>query len=145
MNINLEIKKLVRYGLENNLIEKEDEIFARNCILETLCLDDYEEVQDEIFEINLEEILKNILDFAVEKKLIENTIVHRDLFDTKLMSCLTPRPSEVVKIFQKNMKNHQKQQPCGITIFHKKQITSDATELKKILNGHVKQNMEFWI
>ena len=97
MNINLEIKKLVRYGLENNLIEKEDEIFARNCILETLCLDDYEEVQDEIFEINLEEILKNILDFAVEKKLIENTIVHRDLFDTKLMSCLTPRPSEVVK------------------------------------------------
>lgn len=101
MNINLEIKKLVRYGLENNLIEKEDEIFARNCILETLCLDDYEEVQDEIFEINLEEILKNILDFAVEKKLIENTIVHRDLFDTKLMSCLTPRPSEVVKIFQK--------------------------------------------
>lgn len=101
MNINLEIKKLVRYGLENNLIEKEDEIFARNCILETLCFDDYEEVQDEIFEINLEEILKNILDFAVEKKLIENTIVHRDLFDTKLMSCLTPRPSEVVKIFQK--------------------------------------------
>lgn len=101
MNINLEIKKLVRYGLENNLIEKEDEIFARNCILETLCLDDYEEVQDEIFEINLEEILKNILDFAVEKKLIENTIVHRDLFDTKLMSCLTPRPSEVVKNFQK--------------------------------------------
>lgn len=101
MNINLEIKKLVRYGLENNLIEKEDEIFARNCILETLCLDDYEEVQDEIFEINLAEILKNILDFAVEKKLIENTIVHRDLFDTKLMSCLTPRPSEVVKIFQK--------------------------------------------
>lgn len=101
MNINLEIKKLVRYGLENNLIEKEDEIFARNCILETLCLDDYEEVQDETFEINLEEILKNILDFAVEKKLIENTIVHRDLFDTKLMSCLTPRPSEVVKNFQK--------------------------------------------
>ena len=101
MNINLEIKKLVRYGLENNLIEKEDEIFARNCILETLCFDDYEEVQDEIFEINLEEILKNILDFAVEKKLIENTIVHRDLFDTKLMSCLTPRPSEVVKNFQK--------------------------------------------
>ena len=101
MNINLEIKKLVRYGLENNLIEKEDEIFARNCILETLCLDDYKEVQDETFEINLEEILKNILDFAVEKKLIENTIVHRDLFDTKLMSCLTPRPSEVVKNFQK--------------------------------------------
>ena len=104
MNINLEIKKLVRYGLENNLIEKEDEIFARNCILETLCLDDYEEVQDEIFEINLEEILKNILDFAVEKKLIENTIIHRDLFDTKLMSCLTPRPSEVVKNFQKKYK-----------------------------------------
>ena len=120
MNINLEIKKLVRYGLENNLIEKEDEIFARNCILETLCLDDYEEVQDEIFEINLEEILKNILDFAVEKKLIENTIVHRDLFDTKLMSCLTPRPSEVVKIFQKKYEKSPETAPAWYYNFSQK-------------------------
>ncbi len=29
----------------------------------------------------------------------ENSVVYRDLFDTKLMNCLMPRPSEVTKTF----------------------------------------------
>jgi len=40
-----------------------------------------------------------LLDFAVETKLIEDTITHRDLFDTKLMAALMPRPSEVTDKF----------------------------------------------
>ena len=43
----------------------------------------------------LEDILGAILDYAVENKLIEDGVVSRDLFDTKLMGILTPRPSEV--------------------------------------------------
>ena len=88
------VKKLVKYGMSKNLVKKEDEIFVTNRILETLALDEYTNPQVDDFS-NLEDILKAILDYACEKGLIENTIVHRDLFDTKLMGCLTPLPSDV--------------------------------------------------
>ncbi len=88
------VKKLVKYGMSKNLVKKEDEIFVTNRILETLALDEYTNPQvDDSFD--LEDILKAILDYACEKGLIENTVVHRDLLDTKLMGCLTPLPSDV--------------------------------------------------
>ena len=96
--IDKSIRKLICYGLEKELITKRDEIFATNRILEILNLDSYD--CEEIFEnVNLEETLKELLDFAVETGLIEDTITHRDLFDTKLMSALMPRPSEVTDKF----------------------------------------------
>lgn len=93
------IDRLVNYGLETGLIEKEDEIFARNTILDTLKLEDYEPSQPE-GEMGLEEILKNLLVYACEQGLIDNNITARDLFDTRLMACLTPRPSEVIGKFR---------------------------------------------
>ena len=45
-------------------------------------------------------MLKELLDFAVEKGLIEDSVVYRDLFDTRLMNCLMPRPSQVIKTFK---------------------------------------------
>ena len=40
--IEMSVKKLVQYGKETGLIEKEDEIYARNQILEVLGMDEYE-------------------------------------------------------------------------------------------------------
>lgn len=99
MDIFSAVNSLVRYAIKENLIEKEDEIFARNRILETLGLDSYEE--SEAVDAPLEDILKAILDYACEKGLCENSVVYRDLFDTKIMGILTPRPSEVIKEFRK--------------------------------------------
>ena len=96
--ISKSIKKLVDYGILTGLITKRDEIYATNRILEILNVDEY--FCDESFtEIDLEQTLKELLDFAVEKGLIEDTVTHRDLFDTKLMSALVPRPSEVTDKF----------------------------------------------
>ncbi len=94
------IKKLVNYGLETGLIEKEDEIFARNRILEILKIDEYTESEEPCKCDSLEETLAEILAFAVEKGLIDDNITDRDLFDTKVMSALTPRPSEVINKFR---------------------------------------------
>ena len=55
----------------------------------------------QLTEADLEEILKVILDFAVEKGLCEDSVVYKDLFDTKIMGVLTPRPSEVIKKIKK--------------------------------------------
>ena len=92
------IRELVRYGLEKGLITEDDAIYARNQILEVLKMDEYEEPEKdgELTGAALEKILKVLLDYAAEKGLLqENSVVYRDLFDTKLMNCLMPRPSEV--------------------------------------------------
>ena len=91
------IKQLVNYGLKNNLLEKEDEIFTVNQLLELFQLDEMEEV--EAPEAELEDILKEMLDYAAANGLMEDDITHRDLFDTKIMSKLLPRPSEVIRKF----------------------------------------------
>lgn len=97
--INKSIKALVLYGLNKGLFEKEDEIYITNKILEALNIDDYTEPDCDCSNENLEDILKNILDYAVEKGLCEDSIVYRDLFDTKIMGLLLPRPSQVIEKF----------------------------------------------
>lgn len=97
--INTYIAALAEYGLKTGLITADDRIFAVNSILAALGLDDYEEPEN-IPHMELEEILKGLLDFACSKNIIPDSIAYRDLFDTKLMACLTPRPSEVIAKFK---------------------------------------------
>ena len=96
--IDKSIKKLVCYGIEKGLFTERDRIYVTNRILEILNLDEYD-CEEEFTDVNLEETLKELLDFAVEKGIIEDSIVHRDLFDTKLMGAMMPRPSEVTDRF----------------------------------------------
>ena len=93
------IKDLANYGIAKDLIAKEDETYVINSILQELQLDEYEEPTCE-GETELEPILKVLLDYACEKGIIEDSIVYRDIFDTKLMGLMTPFPREVIKIFQ---------------------------------------------
>lgn len=91
------IKKLVQYGAKMGLITDADRIYATNQLLEALGLNEYEEPgkEAEASDLNLEAILNQLLDYACEQGMIENSIGYRDLFDAKLMNCLMPRPSEV--------------------------------------------------
>ncbi len=96
--INESVKKLICYGIKNELFESRDTVYVTNRILEILNLDSFE-CEEEFTEVDLEQTLKEILDFAVEKEIIEDTITQRDLFDTKIMGALMPRPSEVTNKF----------------------------------------------
>ena len=58
------IKKLVQYGLETGLITETDRIYATNQLLEALKLEEYEEPQGTVETGNLEDILKELLDYA---------------------------------------------------------------------------------
>ena len=101
IDINVEIERLINYGLKKGLMRKWDILIVRNAILETLNLDEYETViiKDESLDTPTN-ILENILDWAAEKGVLEeNTITYRDLFDTKIIACLMPRQSEVVEKF----------------------------------------------
>lgn len=95
-----DIDRLVSYGLKTGLIEEEDRIYTVNRLLELLGLEDYEPTGTEAEVYELEDILKNLLDYACEKGIVpENSVVYRDLFDTKLMSVMVSKPSEVTKKF----------------------------------------------
>ncbi|MBR5539183.1 MAG: UDP-glucose--hexose-1-phosphate uridylyltransferase [Clostridia bacterium] len=94
------IKKLVTYAEENFLITPIDRVWATNRILEALDIQEYIEPETEYSDVDLENTLCELLDYAAEKGLIEeNSVAYRDLFDTKLMGLLTPAPREVVDTF----------------------------------------------
>ena len=104
MNIFENINRLTSYGLTTGLITREDLIFVKNQLLAVLELDGFENEEQaasipEVEVSDLEEILKEILDYTVEKKLIEDSVVYRDLFDTKLMAIMTDRPSNIITRF----------------------------------------------
>lgn len=100
--ISLTVEKLLDYAENKDLISNYDRIVARNKIRDLLNItevppENYKKSQIE----NLEVLLKKILDYAVEKKLINDTVTERDLFDVRVMGKLMPRQSEVNKVFWK--------------------------------------------
>jgi UDPglucose--hexose-1-phosphate uridylyltransferase len=59
-------------------------------------------------------ILESLLDYAVQQGILENdTVTERDLFDTRLMGCLMPRPSEVARRFAEIERGQGIQAACG--------------------------------
>lgn len=106
----LAIKGLVEYGLKTGLIKERDRVYATNQILDVMKMDEYEEPEEIPDYDSLEDILKELLDAAHGSGVLEDdSIVYRDLFDTRLMNCLMPRPSEVADTFWKHYKNSPKE------------------------------------
>lgn len=93
------ILELTEYALRTGLIKESDKVYTINRLMELFGLDELEETAPES-ERELESILTDMLDYAAEHGLLqEDTITYRDLFDTKIMSVLMPRPSEVCEEF----------------------------------------------
>ena len=97
--IDLQIKQLVAYAVQNKLIDPQDARWAVNRLLEVLARDAIEDGPLPEAVPPLEEILAPLLDDAVARGLIGADGTSRDLFDTKLMGALTPPPSVVIKKF----------------------------------------------
>ena len=101
MDLQKDIKKLVTYGLDKKLIEPEDKTYTINQYLEVFRLDEYDDPDITGEEIVLPEILDRLTDAAYDRYIIKSDdIVTRDLFDTKLMGIMTPKPSQVIKEFR---------------------------------------------
>ena len=93
------IKKLVEYGIQTGLTPECERIYTTNLLLELFQEDSYEDVEIDRSSIELETVLEGLLDEAVKRGIIEDSIGFRDLFDTKIMNCLVPRPAQVQKTF----------------------------------------------
>ena len=123
MNAQEAVKELAVYGLRTGLIGADDAVYTMNRLLEMMKLEPEGEFPGELpasaaegsccadgpdgnDEADvLEGLLKVLLDDAEARGVIGSGIAERDLFDTKLMSCLTPRPAETIRTFNELYKD----------------------------------------
>ena len=118
------IRELVQYGLLTGLVSAEDEIYTTNRLLELFRIEDYpygfgekiEQTEEESVK-RLPDLLTEMMDYAVENGIMqEDGIVYRDLFDTKIMSCLVGRPSEIIRRFHEE---YEKSPEAATDFFYK--------------------------
>jgi UDPglucose--hexose-1-phosphate uridylyltransferase len=102
LQANQVIEKLLAYGEEYKLLAEWDKVAARNEIRDILGIKESPAaVSTEKYDIPADPqlLLDQLLDFAAEKKLINNNISERDLLDTRIMGAMMPRQSEVTAKF----------------------------------------------
>lgn len=98
--INTEINRLLNFALQKNLIAESDKFYAANRLIDLLKVSEF--VPEDVNETleTADDILEKMLDYSVEQKFIDDTVNERDLFDTRIMDCVMPRPSEVIARFK---------------------------------------------
>ena len=128
--LDLCINELVDYAVTHNLIEKEDKAYA-TCRLMAVFGTDAIGSEKPIKKRELCEILSELCDIAYERGIIESdSTVFRDLFDTRVMGELTPRPSEVIKSFRERYKESPKE---ATDYFYRLACDSNYLRLDRIL------------
>lgn len=133
------IKKLVEYGIQTGLTPESERIYTTNLLLEIFHEDDYEDTDVDTLSVTeeLEDILKALLDEAVTRGIIEDSIVYRDLLDTKMMNCLMPRPAGVQSEFDR----HYSISPEAATEYYYK-FSQDSDYIRRY---RVKKDMKWTV
>ena len=136
------ILELAEYGVVTGLVEKEDKVYTINRLMELLEVDDIEDAVFEEFakrpamtqesaEAVLEDILEDMMAYAYEQGIMkENSIVYKDLFDTKIMGCLVARPSEIRAKFKNLYENESAQ--AATDYFYKLSCDSNYIRRQRI-------------
>lgn len=98
------IAALVDYAVEKGLIDSRDKIYCTNRLIEVFGLENYKPDGSYKFK-DLDSLLSAMLGYAEENGIIEaGRTVLRDLFDTKIMGCVTMMPSAVIDRFDSEFK-----------------------------------------
>ena len=133
------ILKLTEYAIVTGLIQPEDRRYTINRLMELFQIDELEDevvssyekrepMTRESAEEALDSILGEMMDYAHEQGIMkENSIVYRDLFDTKIMGLLVPRPSEVQINFWELYNN---QSPQAATDYYYK-LSCDSDYIRR--------------
>ena len=120
------IKKLVQYGINTGLTPESERIYTTNLLLDLFKENNYEDTDCDLDNIVLEDVLADLLNEAVARGIIEDSIGYRDLFDTKIMNCLMPRPAQVQDAFWKKYE----ESPEKATAFYYK-LSQDSDYIRR--------------
>ena len=120
------IKKLVQNGIDTGLTPECERIYTTNLLLDVFHEDNWEDVSCDLTDLVLKDILADLLKEAVTRGIIEDSIGYRDLFDTRLMNCLLPRPAQV----QNDFWRHYQESPESATQFYYK-FSQDSDYIRR--------------
>ena len=125
--MNKYINQLIQYGLKMGLLQEADVDYTVNLLLDLFHLDHFQR-EHVIIDAECVDILDHMLDYALQQGLIEDNMTSRDLFDTRIMNCLMPRPSEVEQCFME----HYRESPMKATdYFYQLSIASQYIRKKR--------------
>lgn len=127
--IKKEINRLLNYAVQQQLLLPRDIHYSANLLLDVFHVDEFEyhEIDEQL--VLPDEILENMLRYAVEKGMMEDTITDKDLLDTRIMNCVMPRPSTVDDTFWKLYKESPK---SATDYFYNFSITSNYIRKSRV-------------
>ncbi|MEH7093745.1 UDP-glucose--hexose-1-phosphate uridylyltransferase [Neobacillus vireti] len=129
------VQQLVEQALATQLMEREDEIYARNQVLALLQLEEYKEVKLEESILEIPDLLEKIVDYAVDQGIIEDIFDRKDIFSSNIMNCFIARPSSVNSQFYEKYLENPKQ---ATEYFYELSKNSNYIQMKRI-----RQNIEY--
>lgn len=109
IDLSLEISRLLHYGLQQGLLEKEDLSYSANRMLALLGAREFtpRPVEEEL--PYPAEPLERVCDWAAGQGLLDpDTRDARDQLDTEVMNCMMPRPSQVAREFYSRYQEDKK-------------------------------------
>lgn len=131
--INQLIQQLINQAIATQLIEREDEFYARNQILSLLNLTDFKEVDTaESSHYDIPDLLDLIVDYACNQGIIEEIFDEKEIFSSKMMNCFIARPSTVNQLFYEKYKQDPK---AATEYFYELSKNSNYIQMKRIRNN----------
>lgn len=129
MDIFSAIQTLVNRAIECNLIDKVDEVYAKNQIMDILGLKSFPEEVITIDSLAIPDILEQLTAYAIKEKIIEELFNDKDILESKLMNVFIPRPSEVNKAFYRKYENDPR---AATDYYYELSKNSNYIQMKRI-------------
>lgn len=130
------IQQLINQAITTQLIEREDEIYARNQILSLLNLTEFKEIDlAESSNFDIPDLLDLIVDYACNQGVIEDLFDEKEIFTSKIMNCFIARPSTVNQLFYEK---YQQDPKAATEYFYKLSKNSNYIQMKRI-----RKNIEY--
>lgn len=99
-NLNALIDRLIEISINNNLIEDMDTVYTRNRLLSLFNENSYTPYEEKLT-LSFHETLNELINIAIEKKIIEDALYSKDIFSSDIMNIFLPTPSLINKEFYK--------------------------------------------
>lgn len=99
-NLNALIDRLIEISINNNLIEDMDTVYTRNRLLSLFNENSYTQCEEKLT-LSFHETLNELINIAIEKKIIEDALYSKDIFSSDIMNIFLPTPSLINKEFYK--------------------------------------------
>ncbi|MCL6574217.1 MAG: UDP-glucose--hexose-1-phosphate uridylyltransferase, partial [Bacillus sp. (in: Bacteria)] len=127
------VQQLINQAIDTQLMEREDEIYARNQILSLLYLAEFKEVETTSSPTHeIPDLLDLLVDYACDQGIIENIFDEKEMFVSKIMNFFIARPSSVNKLFYEK---YQQNPQTATEYFYELSKNSNYIQMKRIRNN----------